>query len=119
MGKAITEKVDITPQSITPTFNTSQSDYSVPFSNTKVKTIGKVCYFTSTIRADSPYNTNPGRVIYTGLPKPSDNDTVYIAACAWTSTSNMRVIVNNSGELLCRGGGASVDYDISFSYVTA
>ena len=106
------------PTTVTPTFNSSQSNYSIPFNNTRVYKIGNIVYFTSTIQADNPYGSSPGQDVYSGLPKPYSNDNIYMGFCAWNVTSNnMRVIVTSDGKLLCRGGNTGTAYDVSFSYV--
>lgn len=107
------------PTTVTPTFNSSQSNYSIPFNNTRVYKIGNVVYFSSTIQADTPYGSNPGQEVYSsGMPKPYSNDNLYMSFCAWNvTTSNMRVIVTADGKLQCRGGNNGTAYDISFSYV--
>ena len=106
------------PTTVTPTFNSSQSNYSIPFNNTKVYKIGNIVYFTSTIQPDTPYSSSPGQEVYSGLPKPYSNDSIYMGFCAWNVTSNnMRAIVTSDGKLLCRGGNTGTAYDVSFSYV--
>lgn len=106
------------PTTVTPTFNSSQSNYSIPFNNTKVYKIGNVVYFNSTIQANTPYGSNPGQDVYSGLPKPYANDSLHMGFCAWNVTSNnMRVIVTPNGKLQCRGGNTGTAYDVAFSYV--
>lgn len=107
------------PTTVTPTFNSSQSNYSIPFNNTRVYKIGNVVHFSSTIQADNPYGSSPGQEVYSsGMPKPYSNDNLYMSFCAWNVTSsNMRVIVTTDGKLQCRGGNNGTAYDISFSYV--
>lgn len=106
------------PTTVTPTFNSSQSNYSIPFNNTKVYKIGNIVYFSSTIQADTPYGSNPGQDVYSGLPKPYSNDSIYMGFCAWNVTSNnMRAIVTSDGKLQCRGGNTRTTYDVSFSYI--
>lgn len=107
------------PTTVTPTFNSSQSNYSIPFNNTRVYKIGNIVYFTSTIQADNPYGSNPGQDVYSsGMPKPYSNDNLHMSFCAWNVTSNnMRIIVTSDGKLQCRGGNTGTAYDISFSYL--
>lgn len=106
------------PTTVTPIFNSSQNNYSIPFNNTRVYKIGNIVYFTSTMQADTPYGSSPGQDVYRGLPKPYANDNLYMSFCAWNVTSNnMRVIVTSDGKLQCRGGNTGTAYDVSFSYV--
>ena len=106
------------PTTVTPTFNSSQSNYSIPFNNTRVYKIGNIVYFTSTIQADNPYGSNPGQDVYSGMPKPYANENLHMGFCAWNVTSNnMRVIVTHDGKLQCRGGNTGTAYDITFSYL--
>ena len=115
--RVVTTTVEDVPITILPTVSTSQ--YTVKGQYTIVNGI---CYGRIDISCTSPFTgaVSDAPWISTDLPKPI-LDITYLNAIPWNSseTTDIRVIVTTSGELMAQGGTSGVGYFASFSYPVA
>ena len=110
----------LTPQTITPTFNTQQTNYSIPYNNTSVVKMGKIVMCMVNPRCLSPYGSYPGALVYSGLPKPVDRLNHFYTFNDWQGKQYepIRFMLSVDGELYLRNAQVNSEYDGSFVYIS-
>ena len=108
------------PQTIAPTFNTQQSDYSIPYNNTSIVKLGKVVMCMVNPRCLNSIGSYPGTLVYSGFPKPVDGLNHYFTVANWQRSGDtpIRFMLTSSGELYLRNGTVDSEYDGSFVYIS-
>lgn len=120
-GVSVADKIDevSTIETLTPTFNSQQSNISIPYPNTLLfKKYGKVVQIYIGAQVNTPYDTSPGVVVYSNLPKPLSSGGLYSSVANMFGGSTCRYGITSSGELIVRGGTANQLYDVSLVYLT-
>ena len=99
----------------------SQSYYRLgPGSNCQYSRVGDIAIINMVIICDTPYITNPGIKILSGLPIQYNANNMFYSfpSTDSSSQSNLRLVVSN-GDIYARYGTAGKIYDINIVYTCA
>lgn len=116
-GVSVADKLATIPtsESVSITFNSSQSDYTMPYNNTHVEKYGNVVSVSIVPKCVNSYSTYPGQLVYTGLPTPKE--TIYYTFTSALGNGKIRLSIDTSGNLYLRWGNVNDEYDCTFTYV--